>query len=421
MKIDRVTKVVPVADERLLLDDSLRPIWMFLRWNGIVLSFGDEGKEKRAVDYFRFVLTLLILLVMMSYSLFVLYQLVFNISTVEATMDIIFLFVILVVGCYALVFTHIFISHGKEIRQFLKDWKKLEMEMSEYSIGTDKKKMIRIVYGMYAVMMIAVLSGFFFWNNMEEFRPFFLSSEPFFSSKVDLIGLSLMLTICQYYIHNLYFLGEIVPTLFFYHIGCVVDNIEGELKHISKSLVSNSLYLKQWDTKTGAASTIPQLNRRFYNDKPFHRVWEKYEAIYVWVNRANELFATFILLGYSGFFIMCSSTSFLGVKLLRKIPWLGLVFIGIFLSTLIRTVFMNRLISHLTMSCGRLKSAIALVLSRKWNILSEEDRLLLTTFQERIDKDELNASPFDLYTVSPSNLLSMLSLIVTYTIVFIQF
>ena len=62
MKIDRVTKVVPVADERLLLDDSLRPIWMFLRWNGIVLNFGDEGKEKRAVDYFRFVLTLLILL-----------------------------------------------------------------------------------------------------------------------------------------------------------------------------------------------------------------------------------------------------------------------------------------------------------------------------------------------------------------------
>ena len=54
-------------------------------------------------------------------------------------------------------------------------------------------------------------------------------------------------------------------------------------------------------------------------------------------------------------------------------------------------------------------------------MLCEDDRSVLAAFQTRLDSLKLAASPFNLYNVKPSNILSMVSLVVTYVIVLIQF
>jgi len=80
------------------------------------------------------------------------------------------------------------------------------------------------------------------------------------------------------------------------------------------------------------------------------------------------------------------------------------------------TSLINRLLSHLYLSFGKLQKAIAGLLSEEWYLLSDEDRQLLVSFQFRLDKYGLATCPFNLFTFKPTNLLTILSLIVTYDI-----
>ena len=68
-----------------------------------------------------------------------------------------------------------------------------------------------------------------------------------------------------------------------------------------------------------------------------------------------------------------------------------------------------------------LKTSLATLPSQKWQLLCEDNRSVLVAFQARLDSLKLAASPLNLYNVKPSNILSMVSLVITYVIVFIQF
>ena len=87
----------------------------------------------------------------------------------------------------------------------------------------------------------------------------------------------------------------------------------------------------------------------------------------------------------------------------------------------LRTAWVNRLVSHLHLCRNQLQTSVAALLSQKWYELSEDERHLVAAFQVRLANGDLAASPFGFYNVKPSNLLSMLSLILTYVIVLLQF
>ena len=109
------------------------------------------------------------------------------------------------------------------------------------------------------------------------------------------------------------------------------------------------------------------------------------------------------------------------VRFLTRFLAEKLVFSMTRLTEVMQYVLMNRLMSHLTLAQEDLKTSLAALLSQNWQLLCEDDRKLLVAFHTRFDNGKLAASPFNLYNVKPSNILSMLSLIVTYVIVIIQF
>ena len=77
--------------------------------------------------------------------------------------------------------------------------------------------------------------------------------------------------------------------------------------------------------------------------------------------------------------------------------------------------------SRPTLAQEELKSSLVALLSQKWQLLCVDERSVLVAFQARLDSLKLAASPFNLYNVKPSNILSMVSLVITYVIVLIQF
>ena len=79
----------------------------------------------------------------------------------------------------------------------------------------------------------------------------------------------------------------------------------------------------------------------------------------------------------------------------------------------------NWLMSHLYLSGAELKKIAAGTLSEKWFLLSQEDRDIVACFLSRVD-GSLVACPLNLYTVDPTNILSLITLHISYTIVLLQ-
>ena len=420
MKIDHSTRVKPVTDERVLLDDSLRPMWTFLRWNGILPDFLGQETERGLSYGARFLWTLVIAVLIASYFVFELHQLFVEIPEMNSTYGSVIILSLLINGFFGLGCMYVCCTNYKNFQLFFRDWKALEKQSMEYFVGVKKRKPVIILYFIYVMMMVKIVFICTFWNMLEPNRTCFLSSNPDLKDALGVNILTLITPIFSYFTHTYQFLGELVPTLFFYHAGCVVEDLEREVEYVSEVIYSSTLNIKQLATATDSVPIISSIALQFQSIGPFSRIWEKYETILLMVNRANKLFGTSILFGYSAVFIYCSISCFMSIKLFTVSPALAIGFLTVFLCATSRMLLMNRLMSHLLLSCQQLKSTTAATLGRKWHLLPEEDRLVLTSFHARLDNQELSANPFDLYTVNPSNLMSILSLIVTYTIVLLQ-
>ena len=127
MKADRVTEVKSVADERFLLENTLRPVWKFLFYNGVLRDFSRGEDESRAFYIARFTLTTIIAMLFLIYSVFLVFQLIVSFqidSTIFDKVDIIYLFVLTLL---ALFFQCYYLIYQNELRLILKEWDEIEI------------------------------------------------------------------------------------------------------------------------------------------------------------------------------------------------------------------------------------------------------------------------------------------------------
>ena len=78
------------------------------------------------------------------------------------------------------------------------------------------------------------------------------------------------------------------------------------------------------------------------------------------------------------------------------------------------------LMSQLHTSSCELLSVVSRLCSQRVFLSDEEERRVSRTFLERLKQIKLAASPSDFYKIKPSVFLTLLSLIVTYTIILLQ-
>ena len=395
MKIERWAKLRRPADERLLLDDSLRPALMFVRCTGVLPDFYREKEEIDAPYAARIGLTCAVALLISTYAAFELYQVFsFTVSENETLLMTTMIFMLLVMMLEALFLQYQSVSHAKEFQQFFKDWKKVEMQNASCFIGT-KRKTMTAMYIFYLIPLIIPMVISTIWNIQEPAKPIFLSS---LSPLYDAIGpylLALVTVLCFFFVHVYKLQNEIVSAVFFYQASCAVEGLKNELRNTADALLRVSSPLSR-------------------------RVWNRYESIFRMVNRANRLFQATILTNHASSFILNTIGIYYSLKSYREKPLVASGIMTYVIMGIIRSVLTNHMMSRLCLSRGELRSTVAAQLCQKWYSMPEENRLFLISFQERLNEDNLAAIPFDLYKVNPSNLLSILSLTVTYTIVLLQ-
>jgi len=76
--------------------------------------------------------------------------------------------------------------------------------------------------------------------------------------------------------------------------------------------------------------------------------------------------------------------------------------------------------SQLRQSVGKFRTALNDLLSKHWNRMTKGDRDLLRSFLWRLQSDPLVAYPLGVYKVTPSVLISVFGVVVSYAIVLLQ-
>ena len=411
-------KVEETGDERVLLNDSFGPIWTFLQYNGILFDFCCPTKENGLSYKTRFIYTVFVALIVWSYAALQSVHLIIGMwSTSSSEFDVCSLFGI-VAATSAGIALYQYSIHWKKFQQFFIDWKKVEIQCSEFSNSIKTKKVVRRLYMMYLIMLISSLMLFYYLNiNFPDWSIFF-SYYPLISDTFNIYFISWVNTINFYYIYIYYYLCEVIPALFFYHAGCLVENLVRMLYHTTTQLHSKHRHVVE---STNSVSDVNiEIDVQYPNQKSFRLICNGYQTVIRFVNEVNNLFAVLIICSQLRSFFMNCTLFYASFKCLVDSSALTSIVSFLFLTEILRTVFVNRLMSHLYLSRIELQDTLADLLSTKWYLLSEKDREFLLVFQSRLNKGEVGACPFNLYTIKPTNLLSMLSLIVTYTIALIQ-
>ena len=410
-KITPVTQLKRGADDGFLLDDTLRPACKFLFYSGMLPNLNLRRTDNRAMYAVRCLLTATTISLLSLYIVFLSVQLMVQFQTGTRVLDVVMLTYMFVITSSALFFHCHLLIHEKNLIEFLKDWKKIEIDSLTQS-NRAKKRVAAGIYGVYLIYLVTFPSLIYSHNQIRPNEVIFYSNLDWVRDSFHINLVSISSALGMYVSWVLFALGEIIPTTFFYHAGCIIQDLQQQLldTSITSSTSSNNIMM---------SNLYVQFKKQ---EQPYRRIWAKYETVLGCVKQGNRMFQGPILWLHTSLFVIeCLSLYFISKSYelqLRK-P-LILSFVGAWSVLTIQIIAVFRLMSHPYSSREKLRNTVADLLSSKWDSLPEEDRQLLEAFQERLGSEKMGVMPFDLYTVRPSNLLNILSLIVTYSVVLFQ-
>ena len=402
----------PRLNDRVLLDDSLRPFWMLLHFNGLHPDWCGQHQRNRLFRFVRFIVTFVAVLLVSTNCLSSIYLLFASTNLSEIGCRILYRTCLMTSGLH---YMYRYMRYGDDFLKFFSEWRQIEINFLNGSTVAKKRRINKLLYilSFGKLLMFPLLA--YFSNIGQPNLSFYFICDPA-SSKVMPVHSCAFISAITDYICRIYItLGEAVPTLFFYHVGCVVEEIQRELQETFFSIEMSSN-----DSVIAIDNTVNFISHvQLRNVNTFQRVWEKFETVHGFVNRANQLLgASIFCIDISAF--LSISLGVCNVLMYKTITKLLVLFVRR-ITEVLQFVLMNRLMSRPTLAQEELKTSFAALLSQKWQLLCEDERSVLVAFQARLDSVKLAASPFNLYKVKPSNILSMVSLVITYVFVLIQF
>lgn len=240
------------------------------------------------------------------------------------------------------------------------------------------------------------------------------SSKFLVSSSLPLI--CIIFAVSLFYAWNLSAASDLVPSMIYYHLAV-------ELEQIAKLLQESSLYNVDpvSNVHSTELSTFIQMQPCDAND--VHKIWFYYEAVRSLVDETNTVFGLMVLLNHGAMFFVASSNVFAILRWYQGMSWLLLLVNGSnAASTILRVSTTILLCSRLSKAGEQLQTHISRHLAGSWFRMepTNDRQFYLATFLIRVQDKGTVASPFGLYPIKSSMLLTMWSLLVTYLIVLLQ-
>ena len=398
--LGELTQVTQIADKPVFLDDFLRPLWKMLRFSGLYHNFLSSIKENRGFYIIRSLSTILVILLVTNFGVFQLTQLVIRLPNRKSIADISLNMLISVCCLLAVIFLHQFYTKHNQLVEFFKNWKQAEMQFSDSCNRGRTGRIAKVVKALFFLITVSCPFMTLYWNLGSPDESVFFSHLQIFQDNFSLIFLAFLFSVSMYFTVMFIVLIEIIPPVIFYLAGCSIENLNQELQNLSTSVHNRH-------------------SSDFRNKNLYLLIWKNYESVRRLVKRANQLFGVMIIANQFCYVFVACSHIYLVIIVYEKDLSLEIFVINI-IFTVARTIGSNWLFSHLRTSCCELKSAVADLLSKKWDFLAQEQRNILTSFLIRLDKRDAVARPLNLYDIDPTNLLSLLTVLISYVIVLLQ-
>ena len=392
-----LTELKPIWHRPILLEDMLRPMWKWLQRSGIHHRFLSPMEENRIFYIIRCMMTVLILVLLITNYVFYASQLLKGVKDGKNLGQIFSFLVVIILLTAIFISLHQFYTQHEQLVEFFNDWKQVEMQFLNCSNRTRTENIVKVFYAFFYTMMAVSFFSSLIYNLQSPEESYFFSDLEF-AREIFGVGLLVFIKAFSSYAISMFFsFSEIVPALLFYQAGCMIENLELQLNN----------------------SIIPQLSTQCRNDNPYRLIWKRYEAIQRLVARANQLFGVIVI--SNQFCYVCRTCLYL-YSMIFPYKECAYCFILVItsISAVLVSLMINWLMSHLYLSCGEFKNSVASLLSKKWNLMSGEHRDLLTSFIVRLDKGNMAASPLNLYTIDPTNLLTLLTIHISYIVFLVQ-
>ena len=406
----------------ITLEESLRPLWKLTYYSGILLDWcrpmPNQNRLCKTICYAGISFSFSLLFSVVVFELIQLIFLIGDMPYIHAVIPNLVWFTPLVLAI--LTYFH-YLRRRREFLIFFEDWNCLEKEFTNSNMSCvvcNSKRIHTFMYAAYIVMTIGSLVsvGFEIRNNPE--APYLISTYPSIRGAFSLFVIGSIHLLAIFLVWTLLSLSDFVPSFVHYHAALAVSWLEnnGKVDFAECFSTTRSYPIKPlkgaFETTRDLASSI-------------RIMWIRFESINEMINRANYLFGCFMVYVQGGAIFMI--TTLLYSVLFNLEDALNLRFtsgIVVYVLNLIVVLFRFTscvlISSQLYRSVGKFSNSLNYLLSQYWDRMSKEERHLLRSFISRLQGDHLVASPLELYNITPTMLLTIFGLVVSYVIVLLQ-
>ena len=303
-----------------------------------------------------------------------------------------------------------FLFHKAKIQAFFHAWAHMEKQHVKGIDATKIKRtgiFIYILYYSYGLFFLI----FYIYQCVDSIRDpikeeddIFYHYYPNLTSYVCysiLVKIKLPLYLFLYAVF--YPMTDIVPTFIYYHAAKIVESMKCEVQELTSS------------------NEEPSESK----EEIIYSIWFRLENLIVVKRRADKLFGGMVIIchGMLFFNICCYVYVFLdttkAASTVNSSDELPLVLTCLFFYPS-RLVFNVSFMSKLHISSGQLLTAVSHISLRRTFIADEKERQIVQSLLGRLNESKLAAYPSGFYKMKPSVVLTLLSLIVTYTIILLQ-
>lgn len=436
LRNQRIRKANGLATN-ITLDETLRPLWKLTHYSGILLDWcfpisnNNPRRICKVLRYFSIALSFSLLVAVSSFQLMQLLLGIEKAPNIHAIIPNMLWFIPIVLGIVIQV-------HCLRLRRkflgFFKDWRQLEIEIVHLNpncIMCKSKQMHLMMYAIYVVITLAsvIALGMDISNNPES--SYLISTYPAVRQVVPLIVIGSVHLTSIVLTWILTSLGDFIPSFTYYHTALAVSCLENDVRALfDKGKDDDDLFIQS--RLSLLAGKLDPLKKSLSTelstwqlDVPILRIWTRFEKIGKMVSRADFLFGSFMVYSQAGaiFFITALLYSVLynlGDALRMRSVGPVLSYSLNLLAILFRFFSTMLISSQLHRSVNKFRTALNDLLSQNWNRMNKGDRDLLRSFLWRLQADPLVAHPLGVYKVTPSVLLSVFGVIVSYVIVLLQ-
>ena len=409
------TRIAEVIND-LTLSYSLRPFWKFTHFTGILFDWcvatTDVCKKiKWTITILRWFIipsSFIKIFLMFAYRFVQLLIAFRDMNSVNSITMAIVWFSFIPIAIHSQIF---FIFWRRRILDFFQKFNNTEDKLAIH-LPSQLNRLIgarRAMYGIFFFLTFCTLSCVAGATLTYQNDPPFYTSNHYLKSLFNspfLISVSLLTDFLAGFFVAMH---EVVPTLVYYHSGLALFAIDKKLK---------SIFL----------ITVIMPVRNLVSTNDILDIWSNYNQVRDLISKADQLFGPIVVvnIGYK-VLIACTSAYSALYYLFNKndgypvddtsrvASFLSITFI-VFILQLSTNVILS---SNIQRASENLNMVTGDVYNRYWKLMEPETREVFRAFRSELE-NAMVAHPLNLFHITPSLLLNIMGLVVTYVIVLLQ-